>query len=205
MLNIYQWFYKNIWPLKNKEILVNYKDGKILIKAPIGTWKSFLFFDGPIYGLYKSSERTIINKDSKKWEIQLLFSQDDNFYLIIRKISLTKTWKDSTKSEFYSIVKDKNFIDYLNNINNDKIIEKNNDILTLLKFYQIKLENLTTEFKQERELQDNLNSLLIPKEVALSTTFLPQNSDNIFEMEPSSRINILKKVFGIMGIDDAKK
>ena len=205
MLNIYQWFYKNIWPLKDKEILVNYKDGKILVKAPIWTWKSFLFFDGPIYALYKTSERTIINKDSKKWEIQLLFSQDDNFYLIIRKITLTKTWKDSTKSEFYSIVKDKNFIDYLNNINNNEIIEKNNDILTLLKFYQIKLENLTTEFKQERELQENLNSLLIPKEVALSTTFLPQNSDNIFEMEPSSRINILKKVFGIMGIDDAKK
>lgn len=205
MLNIYQWFYKNIWPLKNKEFLVNYKDGKILIKAPIWIWKSFLFFDWPIYGLYKSSERTIINKDSKKWEIQILFSQDDNFYLIIRKISLTKTWKDSTKSELYSIVKDKNFIDYISNINTTEIIKKDNDILTLLNFYQIKLENLTTNFKQERELQDNLNSLLPNKEVALSTIFLPQNSENIFEIEPSNRINILKKVFWIMWIDDAKK
>ena len=206
MLNIYQWYYKNIWPLKNKSILLNYKDWKVLVKAPVGTGKSFLFFDWLIYGLYKYSDRTIINKDSKKAEIQVLFSVEDDFYLIIRKISITKTWKDSTKSEFYSIVKDKNFIDYLTIFSNEKIIlnDKNN-IFTILKFHQVQLNNLTTEFKLERELQENLNDLLPPKDVSLSTIFLPQNSENIFEMEPSNRINILKKVFGIMWIDDAKK
>ncbi len=205
MLNIYQWFYKNIWPLKDKSLLVNYKEWKTIIQAPIGTWKSFLFFDGPLFSLYKSSERTIINKDSKSWETQLLFSVNDNYYLIIRKIKLTKTWKDSVKTHFYTIVKDKNFIDYLEQYKQEKIIIKNNDIFTLLHFNQVKLEDITSSFKQEKELQSNLNDILPPKDVASSTFFIQQDWDNIFEVDASSRINILKKIFGIMWIDDAKK
>jgi len=205
MLNIYQWFYSNIWPLKNKSYLLNYKDGKVLVKAPIWTWKSFLFFDAPIYALYKSSERTIINKDSKKWEIQLLFSVNDNYFLVVRKLKLTNAGSDSAKTYLYSVLKDKNLIDYLENYKKEDIVLKNNDILTLLNFYQVKLEDLTSEFKQEKEIQEHLNLLLPPKEVALSTIFLPQSSENIFELTPSARINILKKVFGIMWIDEAKK
>ena len=205
MLNIYQWFYKNIWPLKDKSLLVNYKDWKVIIQAPIGTWKSFFFFDAPLFSLYKSNERTIINKDSKTWETQLLFSVDDNYYLIIRKLKLTKTWKDSVKTYFYSISKDKNFIDYLDHYNKEKIIIKKNDILTLLNFYQIKIEDLTSNFKQEKEFQDNLNDILPPKEVATSTFFIQQDGENIFEVDANSRINVLKKIFGIMWIDDAKK
>jgi len=186
-------------------LLVNYKDGKVLVKAPIWTWKSFLFFDGPIYGLYKSSDRVVINKDSKQWEIQLLFSVNDKYFLVVRKLKLSKWGWDSAKTYLYSILKDKNFIDYLENYQKEDIILQNNDILTLLNFYQIKTEDLTTNFKQERELQDNLNELLPPKDVALTTIFLPQNSENIFELNPSARINILKQVFGILGIDDAKK
>ena len=206
MLNIYQWYYENIWPLKNKKVLVNYNDWKVLIQASIWKWKSFLFFDGPIFALYKSSSRTIINKDSKKWQIQLLFSQNDDFYLIIRKLTQTKTWKDSVKTEFYHILNDKNFVDYLDIISKFDNIQKDwNNIKDLLKFFQVKLENLTTEFKQERELQENLNDLLPEKDVACSTIFLPQNSENIFEEEPSKRIDVLKKIFWILGIDDAKK
>lgn len=205
MLNIYQWFYKNIWPLKDKSVLVNYKNWKMIIQAPIWTWKSFLFFDGPLFSLYKSPDRTIINKDSTTWETQLLFSVDDNYYLIIRKIKLTKTWKDSVKSLFYTIVKDKNFIDYLEEYNKEKIIIDNNDILTLLNFHQVKIEDLTSNFKQEKELQNNLNDILPPQEIANSTFFIKQDGENIFEVDASSRIHILKKIFGIMWIDDAKK
>ena len=205
MLNIYQWFYENIWPLKDKSLLVNYKDWKVIIQAPIWTWKSFLFFDAPLFSLYKSNERTIINKDSKSWQTQLLFSVNDNYYLIVRKLKLTKTWKDSVKTYFYSISKDKNFIDYLDHYNKEKIIIKNNDIVTLLNFYQIKIEDLTSNFKQEKEFQNNLNDILPPKEVATSTFFIQQDGENIFEVDANSRINILKKIFGIMWIDDAKK
>ena len=95
-------------------------------------------------------------------------------------------------------------MDYLQNHKN--ILNYNqSDILTNLQFHQIQLEDLTSEFKQETSLQQALNDLLPPKEVALTTIFLPQNSENIFEMPPSARINILKKVFGILGIDEAKK
>ncbi len=204
MLNIYQAYFKNIWPLKNKSYIVNYKHKNVLIKAPIWTWKSFLFFDWPIFGLYKSSDRTIINKDSKSWEIQLIFSISERYFLIIRKLTLTKSGKDSTKTSLYEITADKNFFDYLNNF--EKIVEPNtNNLLTLLKFNQIKLNDLTGEFKQESVLQQALNDILPPKEVALSTIFLPQNSENIFEKKPSERITILKKIFWLLGIDDSKK
>lgn len=205
MLNIYQWYYKNIWPLKNKSLIVNYKNWKVIIQAPIWTWKSFLFFDGPLFSLYKSSDRTLINKDSKNWEIQLLFSINENYYLIIRKLSITKSSKDSVKTYLYSIIKDKNLIDYISNYNKEKIIIKNNDILTLLNFYQVKFEDLTSNFKQEKELQDNLNDMLLAKEIAISTFFIKQDWENIFEVEPSKRIDVLKKIFWIMWIDDAKK
>ena len=204
MLDIHQWFYENIWPLKNKKVFLNYKKWNVLVKAPIGTWKSFLFFDWPIFALYKHSDRTIINKDSKKWTIQLLFSVDEDYYLVERKLTQTKTWKDSVKTSLYQIIKDKNFLDYLDSFS-EILTNQKNDILTLLKFHQINLENLTPSFKQESELQLALNELLPPKEVALTTIFLPQNSENIFEMTPSTRISILKKVFWILWIDEAKK
>ena len=204
MINLYQWYYKNIWPLKNKSVLVNYKHKNVLVKAPIWTWKSFLFFDWPLFWLYKYSDRTIINQDSKNWTIQILFSVDNNYFLIIRNITRSKTWKDSTKSSLYEIISDKNLIDYLDNFS--KIIDfKDNDILTLLKFNQIWINDLTQDFKQESILQNNLNDLLPPKEVAITTIFLPQNSENIFEMIPSQRVNILKKIFWILWIDEAKK
>jgi DNA repair exonuclease SbcCD ATPase subunit len=206
MLNIYQGFYQNIWPLKNKSVLLNYKQGKVMIKAPIWTWKSFLFFDAPIYALYKTSSRTITNKDSKSWMIQLLFSINENYYLVIRKLTQTKTGKDSTKTFLYEIIKNKEFIDYLENQVENRAIFNSwwSDILTNLKFHQVQVQDLTTEFKQEKELQEALNDILPPKEVALSVIFLAQNSDNVFEKTPAERIEIFKKVFGILWIDDAK-
>ncbi|HCB51059.1 TPA: hypothetical protein DEP21_00465 [Patescibacteria group bacterium] len=32
-----------------------------------------------------------------------------------------------------------------------------------------------------------------------------QDSDNIFELLPSERLNVLKNVFGLLGIDEAKE
>lgn len=205
MLNIYQWFYKNIWPLKWEWVLVNYKEWKNIIHGPIWAWKSFLFFDAPRFWLYKNSQRTITNKDSKSWQVQVLFSSNDGFYLVIRETKLTNKWKDSVKTYLYSIEKNKNLIDYLENYKNEEILLKNNDILTLLNFYQIKIENITEEFKQESIIQNALDSLLPQIEVFKSTISIWQDSENIFEVENSRRISVLKSVFGIMWIDDAKE
>jgi len=203
MLNLHQWYFKNIGPLKEKSVLINYLKKNLLIKAPIWTWKSFLFFDWPIFGLYKYSERTIINKSSKSWEINLIFSVDNRYFLIIRKLTKTKSWKDSAKTMFWEIENDKNFIDYLNSLGSI-FSYQNKNLLQLLKQNNVKLNDLTSDLK-ENDIQQLLNDLLPPKEVALSTIFLPQNSENIFEMKPAERITVLKKVFWIIWIDEAKK
>jgi len=65
LLNLIAISYKNIGPFQDKLLSIFFNTGKVLIKAPIGSGKSFLFFDGPIYGLYKYSSRNILNTKSK--------------------------------------------------------------------------------------------------------------------------------------------
>ncbi|MDR2416118.1 MAG: hypothetical protein LBD75_06000 [Candidatus Peribacteria bacterium] len=59
--------------------------------------------------------------------------------------------------------------------------------------------------KNETDLQQSLDQLLPPKSVFLSTMFLLQDADNIFEMQPADRLTVLKNVFGLLGIDEAKE
>jgi len=94
---------------------------------------------------------------------------------------------------FWEIENDKNFIDYLNSLGSI-FSYQNKNLLQLLKQNNVKLNDLTSDLK-ENDIQQLLNDLLPPKEVALSTIFLPQNSENIFEMKPAERITVLKKVF----------
>ena len=74
--------------------------GKMLIKAPIGSGKSFLFFDGPIYGLYKYSTRNILNTKSKDGFIKIVCEVNENTYLITRMMKKGKS-KDSCESKLY--------------------------------------------------------------------------------------------------------
>jgi hypothetical protein len=53
-------------------------------------------------------------------------------------------------------------------------------------------------FKNESDLQASLEALLPPKEVFLSTVFLLQDADNIFEMRPADRLIVLKNVFNLL-------
>ncbi len=57
--------YQNIGPFENQLITVFLKSGKYLIKAPIGSGKSFLFFDGLVYALYGYSKRDMLNVHMK--------------------------------------------------------------------------------------------------------------------------------------------
>jgi len=79
--------YQNIWPFKDKIINIFFDKGKFLIKAPIGSGKSFLFFDGPVYALYKNTGRNVLNVDSKNWFIKLLFEINGQKYLIVRNLT----------------------------------------------------------------------------------------------------------------------
>ncbi|MBQ5945762.1 hypothetical protein IJL65_05350 [bacterium] len=53
-------------------------------------------------------------------------------------------------------------------------------------------------FKNETDLQTTFEGLLPPKEVFLSTVFLLQDADNIFEMRPADRLIVLKNVFNLL-------
>jgi len=73
-LNLIAVSYQNIGPFKNRLLSIIFEKWNYLIKAPIGTGKSFLFFDWPTYALYKSSTRNLLNIQSQTGFIKLLFS-----------------------------------------------------------------------------------------------------------------------------------
>ncbi len=203
MINLIWASYYNIWPFKDKLLSVFFEKWKYLIKAPIWTGKSFLFFDWPVYGLYKHTGRNILNIQSKEWFIKLLIEVNWQNLFIVRKISKWKT-KESCVSNIYNI---NNKIDSLSNLTQqsdntsllgdidiEEIIKKDSSIV---------LEQI--EFKNETDLQQNLETFIPPREVFLNTVFLMQDSDNIFELMPSDRLEVLKNVFNLLGIDDAKE
>lgn len=64
-MNILAVSYSNIGPFENQIVTLILKSGTYLIKAPIGSGKSFLFFDGLVYALYGYSKRDMLNVNSK--------------------------------------------------------------------------------------------------------------------------------------------
>ena len=206
MINLLAISYNNIGPFKDQNLTIFFDQGKYLIKAPIGAGKSFLFFDGPIYGLYKYSGRNMLNTQSKSWFIKLLFEIDDQHYLIVRNLTKTKT-KESCSTTLYTVHK----------VEGPKSIKSLEDLMTLQTWWLLTDIDIQTElwknpdihieevtFKNETDLQQTLNTLLPPREVFLNTVFLMQDSDNIFELQPADRLTVLKNVFNLIGVDEAK-
>lgn len=152
MLDILAISYKNIWPFKWDPISLFLKKWKYLIKAPIGTGKSFLFFDWPIYGLYKYNTRSLLNNSSSEWYIKIVFTFENETRLIIRQITKAKV-KESCSSTLYKI----------NNLNisEEDIIKKNLDIEDMIKESWSFLEKI--EFKNETDLQQTFVSFYHPK------------------------------------------
>ena len=183
--------YLNIWPFKWKLKNIFFKKWKYLIKAPIGSWKSFLFFDGPVYALYKYSTRNILNTDSEKWFIKLLFEQDGQHYLIVRNLEQWKA-KDICKSQLFTVEWS------IENL----VLSDDKDIQQTIQEYGIKLDEII--FKNETDLDWTLKWFLPPKEVFLSTVFLLQDSENIFELQPADRLTVMKNIFNLVWIDEVK-
>lgn len=61
------------------------------------------------------------------------------------------------------------------------------------------------QFKNESDLQAHLNSFLPPQEVFTSTVILLQDAENIFELQPAQRLEVLKNVFNLMSIEESKE
>jgi DNA repair exonuclease SbcCD ATPase subunit len=194
--------YLNIGPFKDTPLSCFFDQGKYLIKAPIGSGKSFLFFDGPLFGLYKIANRNMLNAQSKEGRIKIFFELDEEKYLVIRNLKAGKS-KDSCSSLLYKISIDQEKFWQIKNEQGYAILEKNIDIEKFLRNNGASFEEIS--FKNETDLQQTLQSMLAPKEVFLNTSFLMQDSENIFQLTPADRLNVLKNVFNLLAIDEGKE
>ena len=208
MINLIVAYYENIWPFKDTCCSLFFDEGKYLIKAPIWSGKSFLFFDAPRYALYKDSSRNMMNLQSKNGEISLIFDVDWAYYLVKRILKSTKMWNDSCTSQLFTINYNwENLLKDIKNLSwNTEILQWWENVIEKFESQNWNLWNLEEiSFKNETDLQTSLETLLSPKEVFLSTVFLLQDADNIFEMRPADRLIVLKNVFNLLWIDDAKE
>lgn len=182
--------YQNIWPFKDKIINIFLIKENFWSKLLLVVGKVFVF-DGPVYALYKNTGRNVLNVDSKNWFIKLLFEINGQKYLIVR--NLTK-WpvKDSCTSQLFLV----------HNLIWGVSKESDQDIHEILKNRLSKLEEIT--FKNERDLEWNLSTILPPREAFLSTMFLLQDSENIFELQAAERLTVMKNIFNLIWIDEIK-
>lgn len=213
----------NIWPFFDRTGTVYFRDGKYLIKAPIGSGKSFLFFDGPLFGLYKHSSRPMLSMKADQWYIKILFEHDEKILLCIRDIGRTKSWNDTVKSSLFVVeddiarvhsiltkaiegtwntqpINDSNTSSHWLQTDSNTVLHRDTDAIETL------LETIKTEpivSKNETDVQATLESFLPPKEVFLSTTMLLQDSNNVFELPPAERIALFKEIFWLLSIDSA--
>lgn len=182
--------YSNIWPFDNQIISIILHDGTYLIKAPIGSGKSFLFFDGLVYGLYGYTKRDVLNVQSTSWWVKVLFTnQDGDTYLIDRPLSGKKwtmlyrfTWTTWQLESLFDLL---------------DVVSYNLDCMTLIP--KEILEPI--EFHRTNEIQTHIDLLLPPRQVFLQRNILMQDSENIFDLQPKQRIDILKLMFWLDMID----
>lgn len=185
--------YTNIGPFQDQTVIVKPRFGSYLIKAPIGSGKSFLFFDGPVFGLYRKNSRPLLNMNSEKGELVCEFRLWDMQYCVQRTITKTKKWESISSKLWVKPTKEDH--------SDDSGIVMYSDIIP----FEISIDYEVVEFKNETDLQKNLDEILPPKEVFLGTYFLLQDSDNIFELPPRERLEIFKHVFGLLWIDESKQ
>ena len=206
MINLIVAYYENIWPFQGKCCSLFFDEWKYLIKAPIWSGKSFLFFDAPRYALYRNSSRNMLNLKSKTWEICMIFEVDWLYYMVKRLLSRTPQWNDSCKSRIFLINYDgENLLKDIKNLTwNDEILQWWVDAIQLFESENKKLWEITEiSEKNETEVQSRLEEILPSKDVFLNTVFLLQNANNIFEEWEKNRIDILKRVFDLVWFDGA--
>ena len=196
MIDIHLIGYHNVGPREDKQIVLSLKKGKYLIKSPIWSGKSFLFFDGILYGLYGHSYRDILNKNSSSWYIKVLFEADGNFYLTIRNLGKNKNIKSL---EFYAL-----------NYKSDEIWEivwSFDNIINFSTDFIDQLDNTrfeTLDTTRIPEIEEYIRYLLPPRQVFEHQNLFMQSSDNIFELQPKQRIDLLKQIFNLDFLESYK-
>jgi DNA repair exonuclease SbcCD ATPase subunit len=173
----------------------------------------------------------MLNIHSKEGEISLIFSADEQYYLIRRFLKPGKS-KDSCSSQLFTIsFQGNDILKTLKNpifyppargeanevsgglLNSGEVdggfqgggLMRHTNIIATLSSHPDTFQLEEIVLKNETDLQQQLDQLLPPKSVFLSTMFLLQDAENIFEMQPADRLTVLKNVFGLLGIDEAKE
>ncbi len=189
--------YQNIWPFVDRTLSIDFRSGSHLIQAPIGSGKSFLFFDGPLFGLYKHRGRPMLNKQSKKWKLQVLFELDEQTRLIERSLTPTSKGGESIKTKMREV----SSTQWLVTQDSDTLITRDSSHLDT----QIGTPYLSeVMFAHTKEADKSIQDLLPPKELILSRNFLLQESSSVFELPAGERVQVFKHLFGLLGIDEAK-
>lgn len=207
-VNLLVAYYENIWPFKDECCSLFFDVGKYLIKAPIGSGKSFLFFDAPKYALYKHGDRNMLNLQSKSGEISLIFDVDGVYYLVKRFLKSTKVWNDSCSSQLFIINYDgENLLKDIKNLTwNTEILQWWENAIEKFESQNKKLWEIEEiSLKNETDVQNRMKEILPSKDVFLNTVFLLQDAKNIFEAWEKDRIDILKRVFDLLWFDGAVK
>lgn len=93
--------YRDIGPFQGDRTVI-FQSHAALIQAPVGSGKSFLFFDGIVYGLYKYSSRPLLRHQAESGAVSILREQRDGVYLVRRTLTHGKT-KDRSQSTLYRV------------------------------------------------------------------------------------------------------
>ena len=206
MINLIVAYYENIWPFKDTCCSLIFDEWKYLIKAPIGSGKSFLFFDAPRYALYKDSSRNMLNLQSKDGEISLIFDVDWAYFMVKRFLKHTSAWNDSCSSQLFMINYDGESLlkDIKNLAGNTEILQWWENIIEKFESQNRKLWEIEEiSLKNETDVQNRMKEILPSKDVFLNTVFLLQDADNIFDEWDKDRIDILKRAFDLLWFDGA--
>ena len=154
----------NIWPFLNTTVSLFFRDWKFMINAPIGSGKSFLFFDWPSFALYKNSSRPMLSIKATEWQVKVLFEHQWKILLCIRNITRTKSWNDTVKSSLYTV----------ENITIESLYTQLSwrDIVNYGKDIFDSIKNIWTheqiECKNETDVQMTLEPFLPPQEVFIN-------------------------------------
>lgn len=193
--------YDNIWPLVERPVLLNVLPGATLITAPIGTWKSFLFFDGPLFGLYKMQNRPVLNRLATRGEVRVVFAdQSASLRAVHRVIKRSPAGAESIQTRVFSLAWSLNdWYTFAREQWGEEVLVPWGSLALLLPHLEEHIGG------SQRETDQAILDLLPPKEVVTSLNFLVQEADSVFDLTPAERVQVFKHLFGLLGIDEAKE
>lgn len=177
------------------------REGKYLIQAPIGSGKSFLFFDGPLYGLYKYASRKMLHTRASQGHILVWFSVHEQEYCIRRQLRPGKS-RDRCQSRLFTLKQNAHTL-LVHKDEEEHTLVYDRDLLARMENNKLLQEEIV--FKNEGDLQSNLDTLIPPREVFAGTMMLTQDAENIFALPTNERLDVFKNIFGLLGVDEAKE